>query len=136
MSSYDVEAASPFGLALHHVQLGIPAGAEDVCRGFWVGELGFTELRKPPELAARGGVWIRAGSLEIHLGVETPFTPARKAHPGIVAADLDALADRLSNGGHDVTWDTAFPGMRRFYVTDPVGNRLEFLAPTGGAAAW
>ena len=134
--SYDVAAPSPFGLRLHHVQLCIPAGAEPVCRAFWVGDLQFIELRKPPELAARGGLWIRAGELEIHLGVEAAFVPARKAHPGIVAGNLDALAERLVARGHEICWDDAFPGMRRFYVTDPVGNRLEFLAPDGSATGW
>jgi hypothetical protein len=28
-----------------------------------------------------------------------------------------------------VTWDPHFPGHRRLYVDDPVGNRLELLEP-------
>ena len=136
-ASYGVSAPGRFGLSLHHVQLSIPAGAEDACRGFWVGDLGFTELRKPPELSARGGLWVRADSLEIHLGVEADFRPARKAHPGILAGDLQALADHLVSRGHAISWDDAFPGFRRFYVDDPVGNRLEFLSPQPGSpTAW
>lgn len=80
---------------LHHVQLAIPRGAEETCRAFWTGVLGMTELAEPPVLAARGGCWFRGGGLEIHLGVEVPFAPATKAHPGIRVRDLRALADRL-----------------------------------------
>jgi hypothetical protein len=28
-----------------------------------------------------------------------------------------------------VEWDPNFPGHRRLYVSDPVGNRLELLEP-------
>lgn len=117
---------SPF-LGLHHVQLAIPAGGEDACRAFWRDVLGLEELQKPPALAARGGCWFRGGPLEVHLGVEDPFVPAAKAHPGILVADIEAVADCLATIGVKVTWDDEFPGMKRFYTPDPFGNRLEFL---------
>lgn len=116
-------------MGLHHVQLAIPPGGEGECRRFYIDALGMTEVAKPPVLAARGGLWVRADDLEIHLGVEAEFRPARKAHPGVKVADLDALADRLTNHGVEVTWDDELPGHRRFYAHDPLGNRLEFLAP-------
>lgn len=115
---------------LHHVQLAIPAGGEDACRRFWGGVLGLTELEKPPVLAARGGCWFAGGGLGVHLGVETDFAPARKAHPGILVNDLRALATRLEQAGAPVTWDPEFPGHDRFYSADPFGNRLEFLEPS------
>jgi catechol 2,3-dioxygenase-like lactoylglutathione lyase family enzyme len=121
--------SSEVGLGLHHVQLAIPAGAEDQCRPFYVDALGLVEVPKPPVLAARGGFWVRADGLEVHLGVEDDFRPARKAHPGILVGDLDALAQRLADHSVDVEWDDNFPGFRRFYAFDSVGNRLEFLSP-------
>ena len=57
------------------------------------------------------------------------FRPQRKAHPGILVTDLDALAARLERHGSPVAWDDGFPGMRRFYTEDAFGNRLEFLQP-------
>lgn len=116
-------------LGLHHVQLAIPEGSEDVCREFWSGVLGLDEVEKPPVLAARGGCWFRGGGLEVHLGVEQDFAPARKAHPGILTDGVDAVAERLTAAGIDVQWDDDFPGMRRFYTADPFGNRLELLQP-------
>ena len=114
---------------LHHVQLAIPPGGEDACRVFWGGVLGMTEIEKPPVLAARGGCWFRGGELEVHLGVEQEFAPARKAHPGVLVSELRDLAQVLEAAGVEVTWDPEFPGHDRFYAADPFGNRLEFLEP-------
>jgi catechol 2,3-dioxygenase-like lactoylglutathione lyase family enzyme len=121
----DLEAAI---VALDHVQLAIPPGAEDACRAFYVGVLGMTELKKPPALAARGGLWLRSGSVEIHLGVEADFRPARKAHPAFRVSRLDRLAERLTAAGVALAWDEAIAGTRRFFAHDPLGNRLEFIA--------
>jgi len=116
-------------LRVDHVQLAIPPGAEPSCRAFFVDLLGMRELDKPPILAARGGLWLRAGDVEIHLGVEDAFRPACKAHPGLAVVDIAALAARIDAAGHLVRWadDDEMPGRRRFFTDDPVGNRLEFL---------
>ena len=113
-------------LGLNHVQVSCPAGSEDTLRQFYGDVLGMAELPKAPVLAARGGVWFRAGSCEIHCGVEDPFTPARKAHPGIAVSDVDGLALAVGASGAPVRWDENLPGVRRFHTEDPVGNRLEF----------
>lgn len=114
-------------LRLDHVQLAIPRGAEGPCRQFYVGLLGMQEVPKPPALAGRGGLWLESGTVRIHLGVEDDFRPARKAHPAIVTATLSQLADTLFKAGHEPIWDEAIPNVRRFYVSDPVGNRIEFM---------
>jgi catechol 2,3-dioxygenase-like lactoylglutathione lyase family enzyme len=118
---------------LHHVQLAIPVGGEDAARQFWGQTLGLTELAKPAGLAGRGGCWFGGGALELHLGVEANFAPARKAHPGILVDGLADLAARLEAAGASVSWDTELSGHDRFYSTDPLGNRLEFLAPKQGS---
>lgn len=111
------------------MQLAMPAGEEPAARAFFVDVLGMTEIDKPPVLAARGGAWFRAGAVELHLGVEDEFRPARKGHPGIQVTDLDDIVKRLSRAGQDAEWDDAFTGFRRVYAQDPFGNRLEFLQP-------
>ena len=68
-------------------------------RSFYAATLGMTELEKPERLRARGGAWFRSGSLEIHVGIEEGFRPARKAHPGIAVDDVDALAERVAGSG-------------------------------------
>jgi catechol 2,3-dioxygenase-like lactoylglutathione lyase family enzyme len=115
---------------LDHVQLAAPPGCEAPARRFYGELLGLRELVKPPALASRGGVWFELAGGQLHIGVETDFRPARKAHPALrVAADaLDELARRLTDGGAPVRWDAELPGIRRFFTDDPWGNRLELLA--------
>ncbi len=114
---------------IHRVQVACPPGAEDRMRAFYSGVLGWPELPKPPLLATRGGCWFAVPGVggpdgELHVGIEDPFRPARKAHPAFVA-DVHTVAA----AGHEVAWaDPAeIPGRRRFHTYDPVGNRLEFL---------
>ncbi|MGE7387686.1 VOC family protein [Streptomyces sp. NPDC004126] len=115
--------------AVDHVQLAAPPGSEDKLRAYYQDVLGMREISKPPVLAARGGCWFTAGGVQLHLGVEEDFRPARKAHPGLRVTGIEAYADRLRERGADVVWDDNLPGHRRFYSHDPVGNRLEFLEP-------
>ncbi len=113
-------------LGVAHVQLAAPPGCEEAARAFFGGILGLEEIAKPEPLAGRGGVWFRAGSQELHIGVEEPFAPAEKAHPAFAVQDgaaLEELAGRLE----EVRWDDPIAGVRRFYAFDPWGNRLEFL---------
>ena len=112
---------------LHHVQLAMWRGGEDAARAFYGGLLQMTEVPKPPSLAGRGGVWFAQNRIELHLGVEEDFRPARKAHPGLLVTDIEELARRLSAAGESVTPQTDIPGFRRLHAHDPFGNRLEFL---------
>ena len=110
---------------IDHVQVAAPPGCEPEARAFYAGLLGLEELEKPEGLRARGGCWFRAGAQELHVGVEDPFAPARKAHPGLVVEGLDELAAALRARGIDVAYDESIPGTKRFHVADPFGNRLE-----------
>jgi catechol 2,3-dioxygenase-like lactoylglutathione lyase family enzyme len=114
-------------LGLHHVQLAMPRGREADARAFYSGVLGFTERTKPPHLAVRGGAWFHAGSVELHLGVEDDFRPAKKAHPALLVSDLAALSARCDQAGFEVTTDQKLAGYERVYVSDPFGNRIELL---------
>lgn len=114
---------------VHHVQLSAPANCEERLREFYANILGMWEIAKPERLARRGGVWFRAESVELHLGIEANFRPATKAHPGLLVRDIVAYAARLQEAGVVLQWDDALPGYRRFYCADPCGNRLEFLEP-------
>lgn len=127
-------------MRLHHVQVACARGDEDAARRFYGQGLEMTEVEKPHDLRARGGAWFRsyddAGRVcaEVHVGVEEPFAPARKAHPAFLLADvatLDATAGRLVVLGFDIddTQRTTFPGHLRVHTHDGHGNRVELLAP-------
>ena len=115
-------------LSIDHVQIAMPPGEEEKARLFYVRILGFVEIPKPPELAKRGGVWLQSGNVQVHLGVEQDFRPARKAHPAFVVANLGALLATMQGAGYEV--DTAQPpldGYERAHVFDPFGNRIELM---------
>jgi dUTP pyrophosphatase len=123
-------------VGLHHVQLAMPAGGEGDAEAFYSGLLGLERVPKPSELETRGGCWFRGPGVEIHLGVESDFRPARKAHPALVVSGLEEARRRMDEAGVKTNDDAPLPGYRRFYTEDPFGNRLELLeldvgAPTG-----
>lgn len=114
-------------VGLDHVQVAIPTGGEDAARAFYGVLLGMSEQPKPAALAVRGGCWFSAGSVMLHLAVEEPFAPARKAHPAFLVAELDALFQALTAAGYEcVRADGEIPGVRRLHTFDPFGNRIEF----------
>ena len=107
---------------------------------FYGDGLGLTEVEKPADLRARGGAWFRAYddrgavSAELHVGVEEPFAPARKAHPAFVRRRVEALDGGRARGwgAWGTTWTavsgTPSRGYRRVHAGDAHGNRVELLA--------
>lgn len=110
-----------------HVQIAMPRAEEDQARAFYGALLGFTEVTKPAPLAARGGLWFVGPGLHLHLGVEEPFTPARRAHVALLVQDIATARSALRGAGVAVSDDDTDIGVARFYAADPFGNRLEFV---------
>lgn len=117
----------PF-LAIDHVQLAMPPGGEKQARHFFGEVLGMTEVNQPAELAKRGGCWFVSGAVQVHLGVETDFRPAKKAHPALRCQDYATMLARLRSHGLQVIEANDIPGVLRCHVFDPFGNRIELLA--------
>jgi catechol 2,3-dioxygenase-like lactoylglutathione lyase family enzyme len=117
----------PFS-AVDHVQLAMPARAEESARDFYRDLLGMKELPKPAELGKRGGCWFESGKVQVHLGVESDFRPAKKAHPALRCVDYDGLTARLRDAGIEIKDDGNIPGVRRCHIFDPFGNRIELVA--------
>lgn len=114
---------------IDHVQLAAPVGCEAKARHFFHQILGWTEIAKPELLQKRGGVWFQCGDHQVHIGVQPDFAPATKAHPAFHVQNLEQLREHLRLHNLQVVDDEARTdeGVRRFYVNDPFGNRLEFL---------
>lgn len=113
--------------SIDHVQLAAPKGSEDTARQFFKGILGFDEVEKPEHLKKRGGVWFTSGHYQIHIGIEEPFSPAKKAHPAFEIEHIEAFKKHLLINGVSAIEDDQLPGANRFYISDPFGNRMEFL---------
>lgn len=112
---------------IDHVQVAAPKGCEGEARKFYGTILGMQEIEKPEPLKARGGLWFEFGNSQLHIGVEEPFVPAKKAHPAFVVKGFEELHLYLEKSGIEVKDDTSIPGSSRFFISDPFGNRLEFL---------
>ena len=65
--------------------------------------------------------------MALHLGVETPFRPARKAHPALQVASLERARRRLARHGGALIEDDSGASIQRIYVADPFGNRIELI---------
>jgi catechol 2,3-dioxygenase-like lactoylglutathione lyase family enzyme len=115
-----------------------PAGRSRV-EAFYAGVLGVPRVAKPPHLERRGGRWFRSDEVEIYVGTEQPFTPARKAHSAFPVDDLAGLRERMTTAGAPVVLDEPLPGYDRFYTSDPFGNRNDVscpVAPPWSLAGW
>jgi catechol 2,3-dioxygenase-like lactoylglutathione lyase family enzyme len=116
-------------VSVDHVQVAMPVGGEERARWFYGEVLGLREIEKPDSLRGRGGVWFCSGNLQVHLGVEAEFMPARKAHVAYAVEGIDAVRARMVREGIEVTDDDALPAFARFYTVDPFRNRVEILEP-------
>jgi catechol 2,3-dioxygenase-like lactoylglutathione lyase family enzyme len=112
-------------VGLDHVQIAMPRGAEERARAFYGGILGLTEIPKPE--ADRGGCWFEGVGVQIHLGVEVSFVPARKAHPALLVENLEGFAARLTAAGVNLAPGRPLDGYVRGDIVDPFGNRIELM---------
>jgi catechol 2,3-dioxygenase-like lactoylglutathione lyase family enzyme len=108
-------------VGLDHVQIAVPTGGLERARAFYAGVLGFAEDARPPGRSP--GMWLRAPATILHLGVEDPFTPARKAHAAFLVEDLEAARAELVVAECEVH---AAEGAR-LHAFDPFGNRIELV---------
>lgn len=114
-------------LRIDHVQLAMPRGGEGRAHSFYRNVLGMQEIPKPEPLAGRGGCWFASGDVQVHLGVEEDFRPAKKAHPALVVEGLDEILAKCEKAGLTSKLDAEIDGRRRVHVSDPFGNRLELI---------
>ena len=119
-------------VGIDHVQLAMPAGAEEQARWFYGALLGLNEVEKPEPLVSRGGCWFEAPGISVHLGVQDGFVAALKAHPAFLVSDLEELRRALNDADVKVLPDSALNDVHRFYAADPFGNRIEFIQDGDG----
>jgi catechol 2,3-dioxygenase-like lactoylglutathione lyase family enzyme len=116
-------------VGIAHAQIMIPPGGEAEARRFYGELLGLTEIEKPEPLRARGGLWMQAGDRQLHIGVESPGVErtATRAHVAYEVVRLDAIRARLERAGVAILDGEPVPGLRRFELRDPFGNRVELV---------
>lgn len=113
---------------IHHVQITVPKGAEPQARDFYCGVLGLPEIEKPASLEGRGGLWIKVGDRDVHIGTEDGFErTSTKAHVAYEVTDVAAWRDRLKQAEIASLDSIPIDGLDRFEARDPFGNRIEFI---------
>jgi catechol 2,3-dioxygenase-like lactoylglutathione lyase family enzyme len=113
---------------IDHIQMAMPAGRESDAIGFYVDVLGLKEIAKPAELALRGGCWFQTGNMQLHLGIDPDFQPAKKAHAALRTDDLAGLRSQLEVLRFEIFDASDIDSCARFYSHDPFGNRIEFIS--------
>ncbi|HTV61338.1 MAG TPA: VOC family protein [Verrucomicrobiae bacterium] len=118
-------------MRLSHVNVTMAKGCEDIARSFYTGLLGLREIPKPEAVRNRGGAWIDANGLDLHVSVEEQRNgPDAYRHFGLECENVDALRAKLETDGV-ATEDGRPAPWRRFFVRDPFGNRIEIHEPGG-----
>jgi catechol 2,3-dioxygenase-like lactoylglutathione lyase family enzyme len=123
---------SPAVLRVHHVQITVAPDEVGAARQFYCGVLGLAEVEKPDALKGRGGFWLEAGGVQVHVGIEAGVErAATKAHVAYAVDDVAAWRARLAAAGVTILDSVPIPGFERFEFRDPFGNRVEMIAPVG-----
>ena len=86
------------------------------------------ELKKPDTLKLRGGLWVKVGDREVHIGTEDGIDrEATKAHLAYEVSDISFWRSRLTGEGIEIQDSVPIPGIERFEFRDPFGNRVEMI---------
>jgi catechol 2,3-dioxygenase-like lactoylglutathione lyase family enzyme len=118
--------------SLHHLTFTVPKGALSEARNFYCGVLGLDEIDRPEHLQGQSGFWLQLSNLQLHVGTEAGVDRhATRAHFGFDVGDLEAWRGRLARHGVSVIETSAIPGVQRFLVDDPFGNRIELVQLAG-----
>ncbi|REB08186.1 glyoxalase [Sporosarcina sp. BI001-red] len=118
---------NPTFKGIDHIQIAAPQGSEEKARSFYGKLLGMQEIEKPENLKSRGGCWFQCGAQEVHIGIQSNFLPAKKAHPGFMVSNLSELRRQLEDAACLINEEPPIAGRARFFTHDPFGNRIEFL---------
>jgi len=112
-------------LGIDHVQIAVPKALEDQCLAFYREVLRLPELEKPEHLKVRGGAWFQAGPTQIHIGIDPDASPKSKRHICFLVGDLAGAKTEILSHGVPIEDEGLAEGLRRFFVRDPAGNRIE-----------
>ena len=118
-------------LGIDHVQVTVAAHELDAARRFYGEILGLTPAPRPGDPSE--GAWYQVGAAQLHLALEDRAAPdanRSRRHVCYRVADLAAAEKRLRAAGVHILPDRRpIAGVRRFFVEDPGGNRIEIAAP-------
>ncbi|MEI6232609.1 MAG: VOC family protein [Planctomycetota bacterium] len=93
--------------------------------------LGLEEVTRPASFDFPGA-WYRAGDMMIHLVGKPEADAISNRHFCFKVPDCRAVLAYCENAGLELKRENhKIPGIMRFFIRDPDGNRLEFQGPDG-----
>ncbi len=114
-------------LAIDHVQVTVCRERLEAAIRFYGDVLGLTPAPRPGKPGE--GAWYQIGPVQLHLAVEDRASVdanRSRRHVCYCVRDLAAAERRLRESGVTILPDERpIPGVRRFFIEDPDGNRIE-----------
>ncbi len=111
---------------VNHVQINVPFAALEAAREFYLGFLGLQEIHRPPVFQPPG-IWMNAGTFEVHIGLEDGINRITRAHVAFEVTDLKQWRRKIESRGWKIDEQPKIPGYERFHFRDPFGNNLELM---------
>lgn len=102
---------------------------------FYEAVLGLRQVPRPQSFDFPGA-WYQIGDTFLHvLGKPAPDSHSPR-HFSLRVRDVRSAAGRLEAAGCSVQWEAKhkIPGIDRFFIRDPDGNRIEIQGPDSAAS--
>jgi len=127
-----VNAAAAAVIGMNHVQVNVPTDGLEIARQFYLGFLGLREIHRPPVFKSPG-IWLNAGSFELHIGVEDGVDRNEtRAHIALEVTGLGEWRRRIESRGWKIGEQPKIPNYQRFHFRDPFGNNIELIERESG----
>lgn len=111
-------------IALHHVNVTVPAELETAAKTFYGVVLGLKQIPKPAT-SRLSGAWYEIGESQLHLSVDNEgHGHVSSGHVCFAISDLAEAEQKFHEAGVEIIPEPN-PSSSRFFVRDPGGNLLE-----------
>src|SRR5699024_2185586 len=105
-----------------------PKGEEEEGKQFYCNVLALEEVEKPESLKERGGVWLKVGERDVHVGTEDGVDRlTTEAHLAYLVDDISYWTNVLEKNDIQPIEGDPIPGFDRFEFRDALGNRVEMI---------
>src|SRR4051812_28574953 len=101
-------------LGVQHVQVNVPSAEHERARDFYLGFLGLQEIARPREFSSIG-TWMRAGSFEVHIGLEDGIQRTTRAHIAYEVDDISEWREKTMRADIKITEQPKISGFERFH---------------------
>src|SRR4051812_1298058 len=104
---------------VNHLQINVPTDSLEAARAFYVGFLGMKEVHRP-QVFKMPGIWLNAGSFEVHIGVEDGVDRNKtRAHTAFEVKNLAEFRTKIEANGWKIVEQPKIPNYIRFHFRDP-----------------